>query len=215
CNKCWADNDPEACWFPTAALPCYRCDALKRACTYSGVKSRERGKVDPIVQRTFERSVRVRRAREFVEAQRTQARSGGAVAIGESSLALPTSQASGVLGGEGSATGTQDKSKEKGKGKAPSTSHKQRASASGSEWPPKQSRKTSRTQPPSRSTETTGREPLAPSPGPSRQVPRVPPVASLPLPSDQDEEEEEDPSNAPPMAPDGRRATPLVVSFPR
>ncbi|KAG6871736.1 hypothetical protein C0992_010394, partial [Termitomyces sp. T32_za158] len=137
CDKCWADNDPKACWFPTAALPCYRCDALKRACTYSGVKSRERGKVDPIVQRTFERSVRVQRARKFVEAQRTQARSEGAVSIGESSLALLTSQASGVLGGEGSASGTQDKSKEKGKGKATSTSHKRRASASGSKWPPK------------------------------------------------------------------------------
>ncbi|KAG6883253.1 hypothetical protein C0992_009312 [Termitomyces sp. T32_za158] len=139
CDKCWADNNPEACWFPTAALPCYRCDALKRACTYSGVKSFERGKVDPIVQRTFERLVRVQQAREFVEAQRRQARSGGAVAVGESSLALPTSQASGVLGSDGSGSGTQNKSKDKGKGKATATSHKQRASASGSKWPPKQS----------------------------------------------------------------------------
>ncbi|KAG6873574.1 hypothetical protein C0992_008561 [Termitomyces sp. T32_za158] len=55
CDKCWADNDPEACCFPTATLPCYQCDALKRACTYSGIKSCKRGKVDPIVQRTFER----------------------------------------------------------------------------------------------------------------------------------------------------------------
>ncbi|KAG6886367.1 hypothetical protein C0992_004351 [Termitomyces sp. T32_za158] len=110
CNKCWADNDPEACWFPTAALPCYRCDALKRACTYSGVKSHERSKVDPIVQRTFE------------------------------------------------------------------------------SW-----------------------EPITPSLGPSRQRPSVLPVASLPLPSDQDKEEEEDPSNSPPIAPNGRHAAPLVM----
>ncbi|KAG6892867.1 hypothetical protein C0992_012136, partial [Termitomyces sp. T32_za158] len=149
--------------------------------------SRERGKVDPIVQRTFERSVRVQQAREFVEAQRTQAWLGGAVSVGESSLALPTSQASGVLGGEGSASGTQVKNKDKGKGKATTTSHKRRASASGSD-----------------------REPLAPSPGPSQQRPSVPPVASLPLSSDQDKEEEEDPSNSPPIAPDGRRAAPLV-----
>ncbi|KAG6894131.1 hypothetical protein C0992_007408 [Termitomyces sp. T32_za158] len=136
-QQMWADNDPEACWFPTATLPCYRCDALKRACTYSGVKSRKRGKVDPIVQRTFERSVQVQRACKYVEAQRTQAWLGGSVVVGESSLALPTSQASGFLGAEGSGSASQDKSKDKGKGKATAPSHKQRASASGSKWPPK------------------------------------------------------------------------------
>ncbi|KAG6871440.1 hypothetical protein C0992_010952 [Termitomyces sp. T32_za158] len=36
-------------------------------------------------------------------------------------------------------------------------------------------------------------------------------MASLPLPSDQDKEEEEDPSNSLPIAPDGRRAAPLVM----
>ncbi|KAG6875324.1 hypothetical protein C0992_004306 [Termitomyces sp. T32_za158] len=175
CNKCWADNDPEACWFPTAALPCYQYDAFKRACTYSGVKSRERGKVDPIIQRTFERHG------------------------WEEQWQL------------GLGSGTQDKSKDKGKGKATATSHKQQASASGSKWRLKWSQKASRTQPPSRSTGTTSREPITPSLGPSRQRPSVLPVASLPLPSDQDKEEEEDPSNSLPIAPDSHRAAPLVM----
>ncbi|KAG6873583.1 hypothetical protein C0992_008542 [Termitomyces sp. T32_za158] len=120
-------------------------------------------------------------------------------------------RASGVLGGEGLGSGTQDKSKDKGKGKATVTSHKRRASASGSEWPPKRSQKASRAQPPSRSTVTTSRELITPSPGPSQQRPSVLPVASLPFPSDQDKEEEEDPSNSPPIAPDGRHAAPLVM----
>ncbi|KAG6885380.1 hypothetical protein C0992_005181, partial [Termitomyces sp. T32_za158] len=101
CNKCWADNDPEVCWFPTAALPCYQCDALKRACTYSSIKSHGHSKVNPIVQRTFE----------------------------------------------------------------------------------------------------------------SRQLPSIPSIASLPLPSDQDEEEEkaEDQSNSPPVDSKGRCAAPLIM----
>ncbi|KAG6894047.1 hypothetical protein C0992_007696, partial [Termitomyces sp. T32_za158] len=60
CDKCWADNDPKCCWYPTGAQPCHRCNALKRACTISGCKSRERGKVDPHVQRNFEKAVLVR-----------------------------------------------------------------------------------------------------------------------------------------------------------
>ncbi|KAG6875780.1 hypothetical protein C0992_002381, partial [Termitomyces sp. T32_za158] len=173
CDKCWADNNPEACWFPTAALPCYQCNALKRACTYSGIKSCKRSKVDLIMQHTFERSIQVRQACKFVEAQRTQARLGGAVTVGA----------------EGSGSGTQDKSKDKSKGKATAPLHKRRASASGT---------------------TTSREPIAPSPGPSRQRPSVPPMASLPLPSDQDKEEVEDLSNSLPIAPEGRHAAPLV-----
>ncbi|KAG6873572.1 hypothetical protein C0992_008564, partial [Termitomyces sp. T32_za158] len=110
CNKCWADNNPEACWFPTAALPCYRCNALKRACTYSSVKSRKCGKVNPIVQRTFE-----------------------------------------------------------------------------------------------------SQEPITPPPSPSQQRPSVPPIASLPLPSDQDEEEAEDPFNSFSVALKGCCAASLVM----
>ncbi|KAG6875137.1 hypothetical protein C0992_005034 [Termitomyces sp. T32_za158] len=66
CDKCWADNDPECCWYPTGTQPCHRCDALKRACTISGQKSRERGKVDPHVQRNFEKAVLVQRAQAFI-----------------------------------------------------------------------------------------------------------------------------------------------------
>ncbi|KAG6874829.1 hypothetical protein C0992_006397 [Termitomyces sp. T32_za158] len=96
CDKCWADNDPEGCWYPTGAQPCYHCDALKRACTFSGRKSHERGKVDPHVQRNFEKAVLVRRAREFVVAQRTLATAGGTTLLSAASLALSTAQESGI-----------------------------------------------------------------------------------------------------------------------
>ncbi|KAG6883903.1 hypothetical protein C0992_007505 [Termitomyces sp. T32_za158] len=88
CDKCWADNDPEGCWYPTGAQPCYRCDALKRACTLSGRKSRER--------HNFEKAVLVRRAREFVIAQRTLATTGSTTSLSAASLALPTTQELGI-----------------------------------------------------------------------------------------------------------------------
>ncbi|KAG6894015.1 hypothetical protein C0992_007837 [Termitomyces sp. T32_za158] len=97
CDKCWADNNPECCWYPTGAQPCHRCDALKRACTISGWKSRERGKVDPHVQRNFEKAVLVRQARAFVIEQRKLSAAGKAISISTSSLTLPTTQALGVV----------------------------------------------------------------------------------------------------------------------
>ncbi|KAG6883907.1 hypothetical protein C0992_007476 [Termitomyces sp. T32_za158] len=96
CKKCWANNNPEGCWYPTGTRPCYRCNALKRACTFSGRKSRERGKVNPHVQRNFEKAVLVRCAREFVVAQRTLATTGGTTSLSTASLALPTTQESGI-----------------------------------------------------------------------------------------------------------------------
>ncbi|KAG6893509.1 hypothetical protein C0992_009720, partial [Termitomyces sp. T32_za158] len=97
CDKCWADNDPECCWYPTGAQPCHRCDALKRACTISSCKSRKRGKVNPHVQRNFEKAVLVRRARAFVLEQRKLSAAGKAISISVSSLALPTMQAPGYV----------------------------------------------------------------------------------------------------------------------
>ncbi|KAG6893042.1 hypothetical protein C0992_011477, partial [Termitomyces sp. T32_za158] len=133
CDKCWADNDPECCWYPTSAQPCHRCDSLKRACTISGRKSRERGKVDPHVQRNFEKAVLVRRARAFVLEQRKLSAAGKAILISVSSLALPTTQAPGYV------VDVVDvvPSTPKGKGKAPSTPRKRRASVSGDERPAK------------------------------------------------------------------------------
>ncbi|KAG6874341.1 hypothetical protein C0992_007871 [Termitomyces sp. T32_za158] len=92
CNKCWANNNPEACWYPTGGQPCLRCDALKRACTFSRMKSRECGKVNLHVQHNFEKAVLVRRARAFVVAQQRLATAGGTTSISAASLVLPTAQ---------------------------------------------------------------------------------------------------------------------------
>ncbi|KAG6876395.1 hypothetical protein C0992_013108, partial [Termitomyces sp. T32_za158] len=136
CDKCWADNDPECCWYPTSAQPCHRCDALKRACTISGWKSHKHGKVNPHVQRNFKKAVLVWRGRAFVLEQRKLSAAGKAVSISISSLALPTTQESGVI------VDVVDLAPPtpKGKAKTVSTPHKRRASTSGDEQPTKRLR---------------------------------------------------------------------------
>ncbi|KAG6881976.1 hypothetical protein C0992_013004, partial [Termitomyces sp. T32_za158] len=170
CDKCWADNDPECCWYPTGAQPCHRCDALKRACTISGRKSRERGKVDPHVQRNFEKAVLVRRARAFVVEQRKLSAAGKATSISVSSLALPTSQSPGyVVDVVDVAPSTP-----KGKGKAPSTPRKRRASVSGDKRPAKRSRSGTASRKGVKAAPR--REETPPVAGPSRQIIPVDPV---------------------------------------
>ncbi|KAG6881624.1 hypothetical protein C0993_000742, partial [Termitomyces sp. T159_Od127] len=95
CDKCWADNDPEGCWYPVGTPPCFRCAAMKRPCTLDGAKTRECGNApNPTVERTYHRAVLVRRARAVVEkAQEAEAR-GEVVGLSKKSLALPTRQGS-------------------------------------------------------------------------------------------------------------------------
>ncbi|KAG6882372.1 hypothetical protein C0992_011879, partial [Termitomyces sp. T32_za158] len=173
CDKCWADNDPECCWYPTGAQPCHCCDALKRACTISGRKTHEHRKVDPHVQRNFKKAVLVRRARVFVLEQRKLLAVRKAISIGISSLALLTTQESRyVVDVVDLAPPTP-----KGKGKAPSMPRKQRASTSGDEQPAKRlrsgtaSRKGAKTVP--------HWEETPPVAGPSRQIIPVDPVESV------------------------------------
>ncbi|KAG6892835.1 hypothetical protein C0992_012299, partial [Termitomyces sp. T32_za158] len=170
CDKCWADNDPECCWYPTGAQPCHRCDALKRACTISGRKSRERSKVDPHVQRNFEKAVLVWRARAFVIEQRNMSAAGKAISISVSSLALPTAQELGVAVDVHDLAPTTPK----GKGKATSTPHKRRASASGDERPSKRSRSGTASRKGVKAAPR--REETPPVAGPSRQIIPVDPV---------------------------------------
>ncbi|KAG6884173.1 hypothetical protein C0992_006823, partial [Termitomyces sp. T32_za158] len=136
CNKCWADNDPEGCWYHTGTQPCYRCDALKRACTFSGRKSCERGKVDPHMQRNFEKAVLVRHARAFVVTQWELATAGGTTSLNVASLALPTSQESGIAVD----VAASEPATPKGKAKAVSSPCKWLASLSSDSRPAKQSR---------------------------------------------------------------------------
>ncbi|KAG6885566.1 hypothetical protein C0992_005033 [Termitomyces sp. T32_za158] len=96
----------------------------------------KRGKVNPHLQRNFEKVVLVRRARAFVLEQRKLLVAGKAISISISSLALPTAQESGyVVDMVDLAPPTP-----KGKATAVSTPHKQRASTSGDKQPAKQSR---------------------------------------------------------------------------
>ncbi|KAG6872965.1 hypothetical protein C0992_009218 [Termitomyces sp. T32_za158] len=170
CDKCWANNNPECCWYPTGAQPCHCCDALKRAYTISGRKSRKRGKVDPHVQCNFEKAVLVRRARAFVLEQRKLSAAGKAISISVSSLALPTAQELGYVVDVVDLVPPTPK----GKGKAPSTPRKRRASVSGDKQPAKRSRsgtaswKGVKTAP--------CREETPPVAGPSRQIIPVNPV---------------------------------------
>ncbi|KAG6882253.1 hypothetical protein C0992_012321, partial [Termitomyces sp. T32_za158] len=190
CDKCWADNDPECCWYPTGAQPCHRCDALKRACTISGRKSRERGKVDPHVQRNFEKAVLVRRARAFVVEQRKLSAAGKAISISVSSLALPTSQSPGyVVDVVDVAPSTP-----KGKGKAPSTPRKRRASVSGDERPPKRSRSGTASWKGVKAAPC--QEETPPVAGPSRQIIPVDPVEPVLCPGGVVLSEPESPSEA-------------------
>ncbi|KAG6895220.1 hypothetical protein C0993_009908 [Termitomyces sp. T159_Od127] len=69
CDKCWADNDPEGCWYPT----------------------QEHGNtLNPTVEKTYHQAVLVRRAQAVVEKAREAKAQGEVVGISKRSLALPT-----------------------------------------------------------------------------------------------------------------------------
>ncbi|KAG6875843.1 hypothetical protein C0993_007145, partial [Termitomyces sp. T159_Od127] len=54
CDKCWADNNLEGCWYPMGTPPCFRCAAMKRPCTLDGAKIQERSNaLDPTVEKTY------------------------------------------------------------------------------------------------------------------------------------------------------------------
>ncbi|KAG6893836.1 hypothetical protein C0992_008492, partial [Termitomyces sp. T32_za158] len=190
CNKCWADNDPEGCWYPTGAQPCYRCDALKRACTFSGRKSCERGKVDPHVQRNFEKAVLVRHAREFVIAQWALATTGGTTSLSASSLALPTAQESGIAVD----VAVPEPATPKGKAKAVSSPHKRLASPSSDSQPAKQSQSSTASRKAAKTVPCWEETP--PVAGPSRQIIPVDPVKPVLHPGGVVLSEPESPSEA-------------------
>ncbi|KAG5329305.1 hypothetical protein C0989_009941, partial [Termitomyces sp. Mn162] len=101
CDNCWADNDPEGCWYPTGVQPCYRCDSTRKSCSHSGLSSRSTG--SKFAKRIAIKAASVRSARAFVERQRELARRGEPIKVKHSSLTLPTSQEEGLVGGSGGA----------------------------------------------------------------------------------------------------------------
>ncbi|KAG6875882.1 hypothetical protein C0992_001926 [Termitomyces sp. T32_za158] len=164
CDKCWADNNPKCCWYPTGAQPCHRCDALKRACTISSRKFCECGKVNSHVQRNFEKAVLVWQVRAFVLEQRKLSLAGKAISISVSSLALPTAQELGYVVDVVDLVPPTPK----GKAKATSMPHKRRASAAGDEPPAKRSRSGTASRKVAKTVPC--QEETPPMAGPSRQI---------------------------------------------
>ncbi|KAG5716133.1 hypothetical protein E4T56_gene10937 [Termitomyces sp. T112] len=101
CDNCWADNDPEGCWYPTGVQPCYRCDSTRKSCSHSGRSSRSTG--GKFTKRIATKAALVRNARAFVEQQRELAKRGEHIEVKHLSLLLPTLQEGAVVGGSGGA----------------------------------------------------------------------------------------------------------------
>ncbi|KAG6894609.1 hypothetical protein C0992_005404 [Termitomyces sp. T32_za158] len=119
--------------YPTGAQPCYRCNALKRTCTFSARKFCKHGKVDPHVQRNFEKAVLVQHTWVFVVAQWKLATTGGMTSLSAASLVLPTTQEPGIAVD----MAVSEPTTSKGKAKAVVTPQKQQASPSGNKQPAK------------------------------------------------------------------------------
>ncbi|KAG5333478.1 hypothetical protein C0989_005762, partial [Termitomyces sp. Mn162] len=101
CDNCWANNDPEGCWYPMGVQPCYCCDSTRKSCSHSRWLLRSTG--GKFAKRIATKVASVRNARAFVEQQRELARRGEPIEIKHSSLILPTSQEEAVVGGSGGA----------------------------------------------------------------------------------------------------------------
>ncbi|KAG6864761.1 hypothetical protein C0993_008552 [Termitomyces sp. T159_Od127] len=58
CDKCWANNNPEGCWYPICTPPCFRCMAMKRLGTLDGAKTHEHGNApNPTVEKTYHQAM--------------------------------------------------------------------------------------------------------------------------------------------------------------
>ncbi|KAG6895224.1 hypothetical protein C0992_002496 [Termitomyces sp. T32_za158] len=135
--------------------------------------SRKHGKVNPHVQRNFEKVVLVWQARAFVLGQRKLSAAEKAISISISSLVLPTAQELGYVVDVVDLVPPTPK----GKAKATSTPHKQRASTAGDEPPTKQSRSSTASRKVAKTVPC--REETPPVAGPSRQIISVDPVESV------------------------------------
>ncbi|KAG5349540.1 hypothetical protein C0989_003262 [Termitomyces sp. Mn162] len=107
CNNCWADNDPEGCWYPTEVQPCYRCNSMRKSCLHSGRSLRSTG--GKFTKKIVTKVALVRNARAFVEQQQELVRRGESIELKPFSLSLPTSQEEVTSGSSG---GAKAKSKE-------------------------------------------------------------------------------------------------------
>ncbi|KAG6883405.1 hypothetical protein C0993_006377, partial [Termitomyces sp. T159_Od127] len=73
CNKCWANNNSEGCWYSMGTPPCFS------------------NAPDPTVEKTYHWAVLVKRA-QAVEKVRKAETQGESIGISKKSLALPTRQ---------------------------------------------------------------------------------------------------------------------------
>ncbi|KAG6897190.1 hypothetical protein C0993_007679, partial [Termitomyces sp. T159_Od127] len=93
CDKCWANNNPEGCWYPVGTPSCFRCVAMKRSCILDGAKTCKQGDASyTMVEKTYYQAVLVRRAWGIVERAREAKARSKTIAISKRSLALPMRQ---------------------------------------------------------------------------------------------------------------------------
>ncbi|KNZ72633.1 hypothetical protein J132_02226 [Termitomyces sp. J132] len=107
CDNCWADNDPEGCWYPTGVQPYYHSNSMRKSCSHGGWSSRSTG--SKFTKKIAMKVASVRNARAFIEQQQELARRGESIKLKPSSLSLPTSQEEVT---SGSSRGTKVESKE-------------------------------------------------------------------------------------------------------
>ncbi|KAG5715234.1 hypothetical protein E4T56_gene3015 [Termitomyces sp. T112] len=107
CNNCWANNDPEGCWYPTGVQPCYCCNSTRKSCSHSRRLLRSTG--GKFAKKIAMKAASVRNVRAFVERQWELVRRGESIELKPSSLSLPTLQEEVTSGSSG---GAKAKSKE-------------------------------------------------------------------------------------------------------
>ncbi|KAG6894491.1 hypothetical protein C0993_011373, partial [Termitomyces sp. T159_Od127] len=89
CDKCWADNNPEGCWYLVGTPLCFQCMAIKRPCTLDSAKMCEQKNTsNSMVERTYHQAVLVRRAQAVVEKAREVEAQSEAISLSKKSLAL-------------------------------------------------------------------------------------------------------------------------------
>ncbi|KAG6876459.1 hypothetical protein C0993_002947 [Termitomyces sp. T159_Od127] len=89
CNKCWANNNSEECWYLVGVPLCFQCMAQKRLCMLDDTKMREQGDtLDSLVEHNYYRVVLVKRVQAVVEKAKEANAGGKAVTISKQSLVL-------------------------------------------------------------------------------------------------------------------------------
>ncbi|KAG6843317.1 hypothetical protein H0H93_001439, partial [Arthromyces matolae] len=69
CDRCVARNSGDMCWYPTGHSPCHQCSVDGTKCTVGGEGGRDRAVTSSKQRDILLKSIEVRKAKEFLEAQ--------------------------------------------------------------------------------------------------------------------------------------------------